>query len=638
MSSRLTQVLYALLASYGVLILTRFMLIAFYPEAFQSLSISELLLSFFYGLRVDTAVIFTFSGLQILVLLMPVKSIEHPRARKLIGGLWGVAIAVIFVINYADNLYFGFVGRHVMNELKVIGNDWDILVQMAFEAYWPHTLAAIIGSILIITLFVKIFSTPLQTTQSRKQEWMLIPLVIVLIFLGIRGKVTGISFGISDAFAVNKLASGNLALNGTFCIYRSGYAKSAHHDALPKEEAIATVKMLLSSDKTRFPDPEYPLMRKFAPKGNMKNYNVVIVMLESWSAKYVDAFTHNGFKVTPHFDALAESGLKFVNFYANGQRSLAGITAVFTGILPPYGSQSFGEGLELGGLSYLASLADQNGYETISMQSSNRGSFRVDKLSELAGFRHYYGAEDIPHVGKEKGHPHFGAWDGDMLKFLLSNLNSAKEPFLSFAFTSTTHTPYHIPDEKYRIYPHEPNGRGGFLNTMKYVDDEIGNFMAEAKKQPWFDRTVFFFMADHCMGNDLRGEQSAFDTNDTNVLPQNHIPLIVYAPKLFKPATVYTTGSQADMLPTIADLLGWEQPFATVSTSLFDAGADHFAYLSAGDISSLTDGESAVTYNANVFLESIGEANATARLKHSLLGIDTALPYLLHRNRWYKSE
>lgn len=638
MSSRLKQVLYALGASYIILMFTRFMLIAFYPEAFKSLTVNELLLSFLYALRVDTAVILTFAGLPLLALLLPIRRLEAPGIRKLLGALWGIAIAAIFVINYADDLYFGFVGRHVMNELKVIGNDWDILVQMAFEAYWYHTVAALIGSMLIITLFVKIFSTPLRPAASVKQEWMLIPLAIVLIFLGIRGKVTGISFGISDAFAVSKLASGNLALNGTFCLYRSGYAKSARHDALPKEEAVATVKQLLSSDKTRFPNERFPLMRSYVQQEGPKKYNVVIIMLESWSAKYIDAFTHNGFKVTPHFDALAESGLKFVNFYANGQRSLAGITAVFTGILPPYGFQSFGEGLELGGLSYLASLAEQNGYDTISMQSSNRGSFRVDKLSELAGFRHYYGAEDIPHVGNEKGHPHFGVWDGDMLKFLLSKLNTAKEPFLSFAFTSTTHTPYRIPDEKYRIYPHEPNGRGGFLNTMKYVDDEIGNFMAEAKKQPWFDHTLFFFMADHCMGNDLRGEQSTFDANDTEVLPQNHIPLIVYAPKLFKPATVYTTGSQADMLPTIADLLGWKESFSTISTSLFDKSANHFAYLSAGNISSLTDGKNAVTYNADVFMESIGEANATARLKHSLLGIDTALPYLLHHNRWYKSE
>lgn len=638
MTTRQKQVISALAASYAVLMLTRLMLIIFYPDAFASLSAGELALSLLFGLRVDTAVILTFAGLPILLQLLPLGVLEHRRIRQLLGGLWGVTIAVIFFINYADDLYFGFVGRHVMNEMKVIGNDWEILVQMAFEAYWPHTLAATIGSVLIIGLFIRIFSTPLQPTRSVKREWLTMPLVVILIFLGIRGKVTGISFGISDAFAVNKLASGNLALNGTFTLYRSGYAKPASHNALPKQEAIATLKSLLESDKTQFPDSEYPLIRSYVQEANATKYNIVIIMLESWSAKYIDAFTHNGFKVTPHFDALAASGLKFLNFYANGQRSLAGITAVFTGILPPYGFQSYGEGLELGGLSYLASMAEQNGYDTISMQSSNRGSFRVDKLSELAGFAHYYGAEDIPHVGNEQGHPHFGAWDGDMLKFLLSKLNSAEEPFLSFAFTSTTHTPYRIPDEKYRIYPHDPNGRGGFLNTMKYVDDEIGNFITQAKKQPWFEHTVFFFMADHCMGNDLRGEQSKFDTNDTEVLPQNHIPLIVYAPHIFKPATMYTAGSQADMLPTIADLLHWQQPFATISTSLFDTSAAHFAYLSAGDISSLTDGKHAVTYNSNVFLESFGDANATARLMHTLLGIDTALPYLLHHNRWNKSE
>lgn len=144
--------------------------------------------------------------------------------------------------------------------------------------------------------------------------------------------------------------------------------------------------------------------------------------------------------------------------------------------------------------------------------------------------------------------------------------------------------------------------------------------------------------ADHCMGNDLRGEKSRFDANDTTVLPQNHIPLIIYAPAIFKPKVVRTVGSQADMLPTIADLLGWPQPFSTVSASLLDPAQAHFAYLSAADISSLTNGSATVTYNNDVFLESMGDTNATSRLKQQLLGIDTALPYLLKHNRWYRAK
>ncbi len=613
------------------------MLYLFYPSAFASLQNGELLLSLLYGLRVDTAIIFTFGGLPMLLLILPVNVLEKRTVRMLLGALWGTAVAAVFVINYADDLYFGFVGRHVMNELNVIGNDWDILVQMAFVAYLKHTVIALAAAVTIVYIFVRIFRTPPKPVASVRKAWGLAGLAVIALFLGIRGKVTGISFGVSDAFAVNKLASGNLALNGTFCLYRSGYARQASHNAVPFGKAVETAKQMLESEKTTFPDPEYPLMRRFRQQGDAPHYNIVIVMLESFSAKYVDAFTHNGFRVTPHLDRLAEAGLKYVNFYANGQRSLAGITAVFAGILPPYGMQSFGEGLELGGLSYLADIANANGYDTLSMQSSNRGSFRVDKLSSLAGFKHYYGAEDIPHTGTEQGHPHFGVWDGDMFRFLLTKLNEAKEPFLSFSFTATTHTPYRVPDDKYRIYPHEPNGRGGFLNTVKYVDDQIGAFMDAARKEPWFERTVFFFMADHCMGNDLRGAHMHIDANDTEILPQNHIPLIIYAPEVFKPDTVYTVGSQADITPTVADLLHWQQPFSSISNSLFDQSAEHFAYLSAGDISSLTEASAAVTYNGKHFMQSFGDANKTAALKHKLLGIDTAVPKLLQRTRWYKA-
>ncbi len=130
-------------------------------------------------------------------------------------------------------------------------------------------------------------------------------------------------------------------------------------------------------------------------------------MFESLSAGYVDSFSENDYGVTPNFDYYANNGLKFTNFYANGQRSLTGITALLAGITQPHGMPPLGEGLELSKLSYLGKLAAQNGYDTLAIQSSNRGSFKVDAIMNLAGFKQYYGAEDIPKTGAEVGKPEF---------------------------------------------------------------------------------------------------------------------------------------------------------------------------------------------------------------------------------------
>jgi len=626
----------------------RFVLVAFYPCEFSNLTTTEFLLSLLYGLRVDTAIIFTFLSLLFLLSTLPFSWVYHKKFRIMIGFIWGAITAVILTINFGDILYFGFVHRHISDELAVIGNDIDILIDMGLNFYLPHTLATLAFIMITIYAFVKIFSTPIKSeTTSLKALWISL-LIIVIAFIGIRGKIQGISFAVSDAFAVNKLSSGNLALNGFFCIYRSGSKANVNHNHKPFEEALVDVKSMLKSDNIIYHDKAYPLYRSYTagalPQFKNEKPNVVIILLESISAKYLDGFTHNNFKASHHLDTLGNNGIKFTNFYANGQRSLAGITSVFTGITQPNGFTAFGEGLELSGLSYLGRMAKENGYETLSMQSSNRGSFRVDKLSELAGFEAYYGAEDMPHLGDETSQPYYGVWDGDMLKFLSTKLDTAQEPFISFAFTASTHAPYVSAGKKYELYPHDDNSREGFLNTLNYVDIQINEFMQRASKQTWFDNTIFIFMADHCLGYDAHKEKlddKLLDQakDEISILDNYHIPLIMYAPKYFKPQVNNTLGSHADIMPTLAHILGWQNGFTTLSQSLFDSSVtERFVTTRAGSIIGLANEKTAVYYNFKTFLESSGERENEKVLQDKLLSVDTVKASLLNTIRFAKEE
>ncbi len=102
------------------------------------------------------------------------------------------------------------------------------------------------------------------------------------------------------------------------------------------------------------------------------------------------------------------------------------------------------------------------------MQSSNRGSFRVDSMTKVAGFDQYYGAEDIPDLEIEDKNkkPKFGTWDNNMLYFYHKKINTLKEPFLTFALTSTTHAPYVSPGKQWEKYEHDEKGISELLNTI----------------------------------------------------------------------------------------------------------------------------------------------------------------------------
>jgi phosphoglycerol transferase MdoB-like AlkP superfamily enzyme len=582
------------------------------------------------GLRVDTAIIFTLTSLIWLALLLPLKFTFYKPYRILLGLIWAVVVASVLFFNIGDVLYFGFVNRHLSDELNVIGNDVGILVSMAMDYFFYQSILATLLFLGVLYFFYKLFSAKIQNKELKHLEWINVPLIIIVAFLGIRGKVEGISFGVSDAFAVNKLASGNLALNGFFCYYRGGSRQNINHSGVELTSAIKTLKEAISSEKIEYKNSEFPLMRAYKEQ-KQNNYNVVIIMIESLSAEYVDALSNNNLGITPTLDNMAKEGLLFTNFYANGQRSQEGITSVFTGLTQPVGFENFGEGLELYNLSFLGKMAEENGYTTLSMQSSDRGSFRVDKLSVLAGFSDYYGAEDMPRTSDEVGNPNYGVWDGDMLRFLSHKLHGIQEPFISFAFTASTHAPYYSPGAKWEKYPHSMKSDYGFFNTMYYVDAQINEFMQSAKEEPWFDNTIFIFTADHA--NHAEVEASSEIKNVKKELKEFHIPLIIYAPKILQAQKIDKVGSHADILASLTDILGWKNSFASIGNSLFDESVkERFAFVKRGNEVALTDSNATVHYNFKNFMES--EGKSSAKLQELLLGVDTAQANLLKQTKW----
>ena len=171
MFNRYTQTLYALLLSLSVLMSTRLWLYFRHPNDFSDLSIPEFFLSLFTGLRLDIMIVFTWAGAIMFFLIWPAKFTFNLYYRKLLGLLWAVVMVGITIANIGDILYYDFVHRHVAQELSVIGNDINILVQMALHYYLPEVIAALIFSTLIIYLFYKFFKPQIKKRKITLKEY-----------------------------------------------------------------------------------------------------------------------------------------------------------------------------------------------------------------------------------------------------------------------------------------------------------------------------------------------------------------------------------------------------------------------------------------------------------------------------------
>jgi len=634
--NQFTQITFLLLFSFIIMMAIRITLLNFYPDDFSNLTTSELYTSLFMGFRVDMITLFTFSSIFILPLLI----ITHARTRLVLILLWTVVLNTIFLLSFSDVLYYDYIHRHMSNEILQLRNDLDIIFGMAFGSMLKFTIGSTFLSLTFFFLIYKIFKQKLQTPVYGKKLLLFSIITILIVALGIRNKISGKSFGISDAYAVNKVSSGNIALNGFFTFYRT--IKSTHnHNLMELDLAIKTVQKAQSSSISKFTDTKYPLLKTYT-KEKKPQYNIVIVLLESFGAEHIDGFTHyKELNITPYFKKLSNEGLKFTNFYSNGYRSIFGITSIFTGITIPKGAQYLGKGLELSNLSYLGGVAKQNGYSTISMQASNRRSYRVDAVSALAGFDEYYGAEDMSNVEivDEGREPHTGTYDFNMLDFYHQKLNKMKEPFLGFAFTSSTHSDFHLPSAKFERFPHDLKNYNGSLNAFIYADNSIERFMESVKTEPWFERTIFIFTSDHGSGDALNPIARKYRPNDIALPSIEHfrIPLIIYAPKIFKAKKIDTLGCHNDIFSTIVDMLGWKAEITTMGTSLFDKSiSERFVYFFAGNLIGLITDKGYIKYNFKNIVENSRNIKNIEHLQNLLFAADTAEAKLLKQNKWAK--
>ncbi len=350
------------------------------------------------------------------------------------------------------------------------------------------------------------------------------------------------------------------------------------------------------------------------------------MLLESWNFDYVDSFGGKGYGVTPHFDALAEDGVRFTRFYAAGQRSNEGIQATLTGIPALKGLPRIDEGIGVSNISRLGTMVRRYGYHTLFIQSSARDSFKVSGIAEATGFEHYYGMEDVPlRLDYPKPDAAVFGWDYDTLQLMKEKIDGLGTPFLAYAFTGTTHEPYPELPAQFMVRPHGDNDENGYLNALKYADWSLGRFMAEARKASWFDNTIFIFTADHAnhfqQGSGLR--------------QRFHIPFLIYAPKYFSGEERQVVGSQLDVMPTIIDLLGLDVEMAALGESLLRKGenAEAFVTLGGQQIGLITD-KGTVRHDLARRIGGDGPPEVLDELEQRLLALDQLSYELLQANRW----
>ncbi|TAH35910.1 MAG: alkaline phosphatase family protein [Alphaproteobacteria bacterium] len=335
-----------------------------------------------------------------------------------------------------------------------------------------------------------------------------------------------------------------LSANGTYNLFHAYNNNELDYTHFYKtdnpQEVEKRIRELVQEHNTTFTNDENAITRMVRYPGPEKHKNVMLVVMESLSAEYMQSFgNQNNF--TPNLDALAKQGLFFTNLYATGTRTVRGLEAVTLSV-PPTPGQSIIRRPGNENLFSIGFVFKDRGYDTRFIYGGYGYFDNMNYFFENNGF------EILDRAKMPSDEIHFAnAWgvcDEDLyaqaIKAADKSFSSGKK-FMHLIMTTSNHRPYTYPEGKIDIPP--PGGRAG---GVKYHDYAIGEFIRQAKTKPWFNDTLFVFVADHTASAAGKTELS---------LSKYHIPLIFYAPGFVKSARFENLASQIDTAPIMLGLL-----------------------------------------------------------------------------------
>ncbi len=328
-----------------------------------------------------------------------------------------------------------------------------------------------------------------EHVNERKPYWFMYPALIIitigLLFLGMRGGFSEIPISTSSGYFSNYKIVNIMTVNPAYNLAENmTNARKVSDNAHFKYMDFETAKNITEEIHQIECDSTVKIIKTERP-------NILIVLLESWSADLIESLGGDP-SITPNFHALEKNGLLFTNFYASANRSQQAIASIIGGLpgLPVTTITNHQE--KYYAIPSVITPLDSLGYYSSFYFGGELNYGNILSYLRYNEFNRVIEGKDVNerfHKGK------LGIQDTDMLPWAAKDITSQPQPFFTTIFTLSTHSPYDYP----KIFEELewPQLEKVFVNSAKYTDIALKLFMDRAKQQPWYDNTLFLFMADH---------------------------------------------------------------------------------------------------------------------------------------------
>ena len=565
-----------------IMSLLRFVFVNYFsaPASADNNLTSSYILGFRYDLRYVTIVMMI---TLLFSYIKPLNPFDKKLGKQIAIITWMLFSSLLLFFYTADFIHYAYVHQRLNASILSYIDNPLISMQMMWQSYPIITI--IIIFLVVEWVLYKFISFTYQLsakyvrTGSQFKNIIIQTIFFIILLYAAIGNIIykGGQYPLrwSNAYSLGSDYKANVALNPMQSFFSTLNFRSSKIDTdlIKKNYSVIADYLTIPSNEQDAQNLQFARIHN--PVNNNIEAstikNVVLVICESFSA-YKSSMMGNPLNTTPYFNDLKKQGVYFNRAFSPAYGTARGVWAVLTGTPDVLeGKTSSRNPLAVDQHSIIADFKNYEKYYFLGGSASwaNIRGVLTNNISDLKIFEQgsYQSSEiDV-----------WGISDKNLFLEANKTLSKNTKPFFAIIQTADNHRPYTIPAEDLKVFvkktvPKDSLLKYGFenneeYNAFRYTDFCIEQYIEAAKKEKYFNETLFVFVGDHGIKGDAGTmlPKSFTEQGLTNM----HVPLLFYAPSILQPKEYSIPVSQLDVLPSIASLCNIPYTNTTMGKNVF---------------------------------------------------------------------
>ena len=565
-----------------IMSLLRFVFVNYFsaPASADNNLTSSYILGFRYDLRYVTIVMMI---TLLFSYIKPLNPFDKKLGKQIAIITWMLFSSLLLFFYTADFIHYAYVHQRLNASILSYIDNPLISMQMMWQSY-PIITIIIIFLVVEWVLYKFIsftyqLSDKYERTGSQFKNIIIQTIFFIILLYAAIGNIIykGGQYPLrwSNAYSLGSDYKANVALNPMQSFFSTLNFRSSKIDTdlIKKNYSVIADYLTIPSNEQDAQNLQFARIHN--PVNNNLEAstikNVVLVICESFSA-YKSSMMGNPLNTTPYFNDMKKQGVYFNRAFSPAYGTARGVWAVLTGTPDVLeGKTSSRNPLAVDQHSIIADFKNYEKYYFLGGSASwaNIRGVLTNNISDLKIFEQgsYQSSEiDV-----------WGISDKNLFLEANKTLSKNTKPFFAIIQTADNHRPYTIPAEDLKVFvkktvPKDSLLKYGFenneeYNAFRYTDFCIEQFIEAAKKEKYFNETLFVFIGDHGIKGDAGTmlPKSFTEQGLTNM----HVPLLFYAPSILQPKEYSIPVSQLDVLPSIASLCNIPYTNTTMGKNVF---------------------------------------------------------------------